>query len=1020
MRMPLIAASATPKTIKVVLLLITLFFSVAASIAQHRTQLWGVADRGGPLDVGYVFKYDVAANALSKETFLNKYANNKTYYSGVFKADNNYLYSVITQNDSIDRATIVRINRKTNKLETLYTFDPEYYGLISGTLTEYQGKYYGLCYGGWESKYTSTSGILFVYDPVANTVTNKFYFNQGQYKGMITWGQLLAYNNKLYGASAYGGSNDNGVLFEYDPATNAVNKKADFNTAVTGGTPNGLLQLFNGKLYGICLLGGTSSKGTLFEYDLATGVLNKSFDFAHKPVWGKPVLVNNKLYTAGELNRIMEFDLTLKTSSTYIPYLNGNWIYFSSPLGYNNGVMYGIAASSDIDIDSGYVYKWTPGANRTEKLATIYIGKEGRISQAGPDMIDNKLYCMTYSGSTYGRGTLFEVDPVAGGSTVKTVFGTGIQGYSESDLSSNLLYLNNRFYGTTEKGGFYDKGFLYCYDPASRQTTRIHDFKSLEPNLPLGNLHASSGTDNQFTGITWQGTSQQFGPWYYHYMIPDNKFTYSIELNDYSFLHYYHGTPQPYLAYSYRTYIARAANGAEKAGIFMCYPGPRYEEPTWFRQFTFPSNITIEQEKGMVALEWDNELFGMATTFVNGSKRDVVYKWNALTNDFSYNVLAYNYKTQMGLTGVPVKFQNKTYFLTIVGCSGNGSLIEWDNATGTVAEYCLENPYVNGFVMGSLTVADGKLYGMGNKGIVCFDPVAKTFKMAYKPTVPFMSDFVTPYLTNNKQLTLVTSNELPVFNNLDSINICLDDSLSRNVIFNISDSDQDALTLTPTIDSSFIESCSIKSELINGQLQYTLKVKTFNKVGRTVIDISANDGYGGITTRSVSVSTSRRTTATLAFAIDTLCKKDTSIALNGGLPKGGIYQIDNVIVDTLKAGLLKEGPHTLKYVYTSPGGCKDSMSVSFYVASCPDGTNPVTAPAFTAFPNPSSGTVRLQNSELLLTTVKVFNAQGFVVYTKSSADAIIVLDLSAMQTGIYYISITNSKGTASGKVEIVK
>lgn len=1027
MRTPLFAVTATAKTIKVVLFSIALLFTGYVSLSQHRTQLWGVADRGGPLNVGYIFKYDVAANTLSKESFLNKYVNSKTYHAGIFKADNNYLYSVRTQNDSIDRATIVRFNRNTNKAETVYTFDPNFYGLISATLTEFQGLYYGLSYGGQTDPYTTIPGIIFAYDPVTNTVTNKFSLNNTQHQFWYPWGELFLYNNKFYGVGSYGGNNNNGVLFEYDPVANTVVKKFDFTEAVTGRTPLGLLQLYNGKLYGMCLVGGASSNGTLFEYEIATGILKKIFDFPIKMQWSKPALVNDKLYWPGDAGRVVEYNITSKSSSVYTVYVTSTSpmirAYNSSPFTVYNGELYGICAASDlsIDLDSGFVYKWTPGAVYGQKLATIYAGKEGHYTPGAPLILDNKIYGLTDYGSNYGRGSMFEVDPAAGTSTIKAVFGTGIQGYSENDLSSNLLYLNNRFYGTTEKGGLHDYGFLYSYNPATKETDRIHDFKQLEPNLPYGNLHAWSVNDNQFFGLTWQGISQQFNPWQYHYHITDKKFTYSAEQNDYSWLHYYHGTPQPYLAYSYRTYVARPANGAEKAGIFMTYPGAPNQVPTWTREFTFPSNLTIEQEKGMITLESDNEIFGMASSVVNGLKRDVVYKWNALTNDFSYNVLPSNIKKQLGLTGVPVKFNNKVYFFTIMGCNGYGSLIEWDNATGTVAEYCLENQYTDGLVMGSLTVADGKLYALGSKSIVCFDPVAKTFKMAYKPAVPFMSDFVYTYLTNNKKLTLVTSNEPPVFSSIDSINICLDDSLSRTITFDISDADQDVLTLKPTIDSSFIESCSIKPETVNGKLQYTMKLKTFNKTGRTVIDISATDGYGGIITQSVAVNTSRRTMASLVFAIDTLCKKDTSIALNGGSPKGGIYQVDNVTVDTLKAGSLNVGPHTLKYVYTSPGGCKDSLSVSFYIVNCPDGVNPIAPPpAFTPYPNPSSGIVRLENSEQLLTTVKVFNAQGFVVYTKASADKIIVLDLSALETGIYYISVTNSKGSVSGKVSIVK
>jgi len=37
--------------------------------------------------------------------------------------------------------------------------------------------------------------------------------------------QLLLYNNKLYGTSAYGGIDNKGLIFEFDPATAIFTKK---------------------------------------------------------------------------------------------------------------------------------------------------------------------------------------------------------------------------------------------------------------------------------------------------------------------------------------------------------------------------------------------------------------------------------------------------------------------------------------------------------------------------------------------------------------------------------------------------------------------------------------------------------------------------------------------------------------------------------------------------------------------------------------------------------------------------
>ena len=80
--------------------------------------------------------------------------------------------------------------------------------------------------------------------------------------------------------TAYGGVNGDGVLFEYDPATNIYTKKFDFDGSATGVYPFGsLLEAGNGKLYGMTVYGGVNGDGVLFEYDPATNTCAKKLDF---------------------------------------------------------------------------------------------------------------------------------------------------------------------------------------------------------------------------------------------------------------------------------------------------------------------------------------------------------------------------------------------------------------------------------------------------------------------------------------------------------------------------------------------------------------------------------------------------------------------------------------------------------------------------------------------------------------------------------------------------------------------
>jgi uncharacterized repeat protein (TIGR03803 family) len=127
---------------------------------------------------------------------------------------------------------------------------------------------------------TNDFGVIFEYDIATNTITKKVDFT-GTNGESPTGNLVQAPNGKLYGMTERGGANTIGVLFEYDPATNVYSKKLDFNGTVNGGTPNGSLELSsNGKLYGFTTSGGANSFGVLFEYEAATSTYTKKQDFA--------------------------------------------------------------------------------------------------------------------------------------------------------------------------------------------------------------------------------------------------------------------------------------------------------------------------------------------------------------------------------------------------------------------------------------------------------------------------------------------------------------------------------------------------------------------------------------------------------------------------------------------------------------------------------------------------------------------------------------------------------------------
>ena len=140
-----------------------------------------------------------------------------------------------------------------------------------------QGQLYGMTARGG----SNNQGVLFKTnaDGTGQVILKDFLLSSTEI-GMTPRASLtMAANGKLYGMTYEGGSNLAGVLFEYDPGTSQYAKKKDFETNTIGGYPLGSLTLANSKLFGMAS-GGSNGWGTLFEYNPATDAFSKKYDFA--------------------------------------------------------------------------------------------------------------------------------------------------------------------------------------------------------------------------------------------------------------------------------------------------------------------------------------------------------------------------------------------------------------------------------------------------------------------------------------------------------------------------------------------------------------------------------------------------------------------------------------------------------------------------------------------------------------------------------------------------------------------
>ncbi len=140
----------------------------------------------------------------------------------------------------------------------------------SESFTFYNNKLYSLVYKGGHMD----QGIISEYDPASNAYVKRADLNS--IDAELPGSPLVVYNNKLYGVSG-GGINNEGKLFSFDPVSGQLTNLYNFASA-TGSHPGGLL-VYNNKFYGVTSNGGANGDGVLYEFDPANNSYTKKADF---------------------------------------------------------------------------------------------------------------------------------------------------------------------------------------------------------------------------------------------------------------------------------------------------------------------------------------------------------------------------------------------------------------------------------------------------------------------------------------------------------------------------------------------------------------------------------------------------------------------------------------------------------------------------------------------------------------------------------------------------------------------
>jgi uncharacterized repeat protein (TIGR03803 family) len=342
---------------------------------------------------------------------------------------------------------------------------------------------------------------------------------------------MLASDGNFYGATVSGGTLMNGVLFKLTP-DGTYTDIHNFGFTPDGATVvTSLMEAFDGNLYGVTDSGGANYRGTIFQYNLSTGVFTTVYNFVVGGGSYSQLIDDAKGHLYGStsydgLNGLGNiFSWNYKTNSYVDVYDFKNGVDGQHPWGgilvASDGRIYGtsrfggptdhtgtgfgdgVAWSVDVQgTDFKVIHNF--GASATDGYSPVQGFVEGS---------DHSLYSTTLYGgkdcsandNSNGCGTLYKITPNGGNPTYTQVYAFSLsagQG-TNPQHGSPTLGGDGRLYVVGPQGGPTGYGQLMAFTTAG-VFTDVHDFAALGASDTSGTPTAAVLEDQ--LGNLWGGT----------------------------------------------------------------------------------------------------------------------------------------------------------------------------------------------------------------------------------------------------------------------------------------------------------------------------------------------------------------------------------------------------------------------------------------------------------------------------------------------------------------------------------
>jgi uncharacterized repeat protein (TIGR03803 family) len=498
--------------------------------------LIGMTSQGGLFNQGVIYTFNTKDSTYRKIIDFNG-QNGAGPRGSLNWGNDGFLYGMTNSGGTNNLGVIFKIDTIDFKFSKLFDFDGSNNGSSpSGDLClSYNGSFYGLTYQGG----IYSAGVLFQFNPSSNVFTKKIDFD-GSNNGRNPFGSLVqASDSFLYGLTYQGGSNNLGLLFQYNIQNDSFKTMIEFDGVNKGSNPHGsLIETKNKTLMGTTFLGGVDNAGVFFSYNLLNQQYLKKQDFNStkgRNPYGNLLFSNDSnvygmAFQGGNSNggTIYQYKIDVDSFRVLYNFSNKGRNPYGALVQTKSGSIYGLTYRGG-KVNSGSIFKLdltNLNIQYIKDFNDAILGKHPFGNLTNISKYD--YFGMTQRGGSSDQGVLFYYNAEDSTYEKKYDFNGSISG----GLPHGTLCLanNNKLYGLTNSGGAHNSGTLFEYDYLQNTFTKKVDFDGIMLGKnPYGGLCV--GNDSLLYGMTAFGGGDDYGT-IFSYNIIRNKITKLIEFDD--------------------------------------------------------------------------------------------------------------------------------------------------------------------------------------------------------------------------------------------------------------------------------------------------------------------------------------------------------------------------------------------------------------------------------------------------------------------------------------------------------